>query len=96
MEFTREDCKFSIPDRPTVRQQMRYFSAASSLDPVQQMERFWAGAIQLIEKWECEKMPDHKVDIDTLSDPSIVPILIWAGLEVRKYINDLEDLPKNS
>ena len=95
MEFKREDCTFTIPDRPNVRQQMRYFSAAATVTPELRMERFWAGAVQLIEKWECEVIPDYKVDIDSLTDPSQATIMIWAGMKVKEHMDNLEDMPKN-
>jgi len=95
VEFNRDDCKFVIPDRPTVRQQLRYFSAASGRDPSMTMERFWEGARQLIEKWECAKLPDQSVDLDALTDPSQTDLIIWAALQVKRFMDDLEDVPKN-
>jgi len=95
MEFERENCKFTIPDKPTVRQQLRYFSAAAGIDPVLRMERFWAGAVQLIEKWDCALLPDYKTDIDTLTNPDQTTVIIWAGLRVKEYMDELEEIPKN-
>jgi len=96
MEFTRDDCKFTIPDRPTVRQQLRYFSAATGRDPSQKMERFWDGAAALIETWESKVIPDFKTaDLDTLTEPSETGIIIWVALEVKMFMDALEDVPKN-
>jgi hypothetical protein len=96
MEFTRDDCKFTVPDHPTVRQQLRYFSAATGRDPAEKMQRFWDGAIQLIERWECVKLPDFKVDLDTLTDPLQTDIVIWVAFQVKLFMDRLDEVPKNS
>lgn len=92
MEFHREDCTFTIPDRPNVREQLAYYSAAAGANT---LLRYWMGAKTLIIKWESSTLPDHKADIDELTDPSQTNLIIWAGLEVMKFMNALEDIPKN-
>jgi len=97
MDFKHEKglCSFSIPDRPTVRQQMRWFAAASGSEETESIERYWMGAQQLIQTWTCESLPDYKVSLDEISEPTQTSIMIWAGLEVLKFMNALEDVPKN-
>lgn len=94
MEIKREKFTFKIPDRPTVRQQLQYFSAASG---EASLIRYWEGAKALIEpkSWQSEALPNYDVDLDTVTDPSVTNVLIEAGLEVLKYMNTLEDIPKN-
>lgn len=96
MKFERENCNFEIPDRPTVRQQILYFGAATGLERIDSMLRYWEGAKQLIQKWECEVMPDYKISLDELTDPTQAQIVMWAGLQVVQYMNGLDDIPKNS
>jgi hypothetical protein len=100
MEFIREDKKARIvvPDHPTVRQQLAYFSTAAvgfvtGIDFVS----FWRGACEIRQDWDCELIPDmDKLDMDKVTDPKITDIVAWAGSKVREHMRSLEELPKNS
>jgi hypothetical protein len=92
MEIKSEKYKFTLPDRPTVRQQLEYYSASAGSAS---LVRYWNGAKTLIQSWECESFPDFTVDIESVTDPSITAVIIEAGLDVMRYINALEDVPKN-
>lgn len=94
MDFTNElhKCKFTIPDRPSVRQQLAYYSAMER----DTFLRFWNGARALIEKWDCELLPDVNADLEKETNPSIAHMAIWVGIEVSKYMSALDDIPKNS
>lgn len=98
MEFKRKkpDCKFTVPDRPTVRQQLEYFSLAGGASDQDMLVRYWLGTVALIEAWECKLMPDYNVDIDELDNPEITNIMVWAGLQIRQHINSLDSLSKKS
>ncbi len=98
MDFERDkpQCKFSIPDRPTVRQQLEYFSKTIAFSDEDLLLRYWRGAVALIQDWSCEIMPDYKADLDTLDNPEQTQVIIWAGVQVRDHMNELENLPKNS
>ena len=97
-EFTNADfgAKFRVPDRPTVRQQLAYFSEAGMARGKEMFERLWLGALALAEGWECELLPDPKANLDELTDPKIVQLLLWAGLVVEAHMNRLEEVPKAS
>lgn len=101
MDFEREtkpDCKFSIVDHPTVRQQLDYFSVVGGAYGKDMLVRYWEGARAMIisKSWKCKSLPDFdKIDIDALTNPEHTKILIWAGLQVRNYMNSLESIPKN-
>ena len=99
MEFTKEkpDCTFALPDKITVRQQLAYFSASSSVDQAQFLERSWEGAKAIIipQSWKCAIMPDINADLDDLTDPAVADVILWAGMRVREHMNGLEALPKN-
>ncbi len=91
---------FSVPTRPTVRQQLRYYSQAASTPDAEMFERLWLAAVVLMRDgdgyaWECESLPDPSVDLDSISDPSLALMLLWAGTQVRAHMNALEDTPKN-
>ena len=97
MEFKREDSlkiRFVIPDRPTVRQQMAYFSEATGTNSTTHLERLWLGARTLIQEWECDLFK-HDVDLDDVNDPQITDAMLWVAVQVRGYLNKLNELPKN-
>lgn len=96
MEFSRQNpsARFSVPDRITVRQQLTYYSEARvALRPL--FERLWAGALPLITNWECEVMPDPQTDLDSISATTVTQVIVWAGLEVKGYLDSLDEMPKN-
>ena len=98
MEFKREnpDCKFTIPDRPTVRQQFEYISLVADAVGRSMVLKYWEGAKSIIQSWECETVPDYKTfNIDESDSPTATNLLVWAGWEVRRYMNNLEDVSKN-
>jgi hypothetical protein len=35
------------------------------------------------------------VDLDTITSPKAADAIIWAALEVRNYMQRLDDVPKN-
>lgn len=95
MQFKKDGIEFHIPDRPTVRQQLAYISATTGTDPEYHLERLWNGAKALIENWQCELFK-FDVDLDTVDNPKITELMLWAAIQVRGYINKLEETPKNS
>ena len=97
MQFVKETPKvrFVIPDRPTARQQLAYYSATAGVIDREYLERLWVGARTLITEWECDIFPKD-ANLDEVTNPSVVDIMLWAALQVKGYINKLEDLPPNS
>lgn len=97
MEFKNEILKtsFTIPDRPTVRQQMAYFSETARSVDRQHVERLWMAAQSLISNWKSEIMPDMKADLDATDNPKVTDVIIWASLQVKNHINSLDETPKN-
>ena len=98
MEFQRENpkCRFAIPDRPTVRQQMEYFGLASRSNEKDMFIRYWNGARALIipPSWECEIVA-LDADLDSITDPRATEVMLWAGTQVMIYFSKLEELQKN-
>jgi hypothetical protein len=88
---------FKVPDRPTVRQQLAYFSEAGAAAGREMFARLWLGALTLVADWKCEFMPKpEKVDIDEATDPRVTEAILWAGIRVERHMNSLEELPKVS
>ena len=98
MEFVNEsppECRFTIPDRPTVRQQMTWQDTISARDGKIRTEFWWAGTLGLIQDWECESFPDPHVSLDEVDNPSIRRVINWASTEAMLYMVSLEDIEKN-
>ena len=97
MEYRNDDTgiRLTVIDRPTVRQQLAYFSEVANAQGQKMFLRYWAGAVELIEEWECEEFPDHKVSLDEVHNPAIVRIVMWAGMRVMEHMNALEEVPKD-
>lgn len=99
MEFVSEpptpECRFTVPDRPTVRQQMTWADAISTRDGVIRTEYYWSGVLTLIEDWECEIFPDPRVSLDDVDNPSILTVIRWAAIQAMYHMTGLEDIPKN-
>jgi hypothetical protein len=94
-EFTNEplNCSFKVPDRPTVRQQLAWYSQLRSGES--RLDNYWEAAKAILQDWQCPALPDYKTDLDSLTDPTQTSIIIWAGSQVLVYMQGLEDLPKN-
>jgi hypothetical protein len=88
-------CSFSVPDRPTVRQQLAYFSLVEKAEGQAKREQYWLAAQPLITDWQCEALPDPKTSLDDMTNPSQTFIVLWAGAAVFGHMNTLDDLPKN-
>jgi hypothetical protein len=97
MEFIKDSprTRFVVPDRPTARQQLAYYSATAGANGNEYLLRLWQGAKAIMTEWECESLPKD-ADIDEITDPSAVDVMLWAALKVKMHIQGLEDIPKNS
>lgn len=97
-EFKKKkpSARFVIPDKLTVRQQLDYLSAVS-LKPGIDWLGLWQGAVLLIQEFECELIPSvEKLDLDKVTDPQITNVLVWVGWEVKRHMDKLEEVEKNS
>jgi hypothetical protein len=97
-EFKNEKlgASFTLPDKPTVRQQLAYFSEAGLARGQELFERYWRGALTVIQEWKCDLLPDAHADLDTVTDMRIVEVILWAGTQVKLYMEALDNVPKNS
>lgn len=95
MEFSRDELRFVIPDKITVRQQLTYFSEITNVSAEKDyMVRLWYGARSLIITWECGLF-NKDVDIEAEDNPRITELILWVSLKVRDYMNSLDRIPKN-
>jgi hypothetical protein len=95
-EFENKDgqARFTVPERPSVRQQMAYTDAMfrGGDGPL----AWWFGARELIQDWDCKLVPKlENLDLDKVDDPKITDLLIWAGLQVKLHMAALDSVPKN-
>lgn len=98
-EFVNQEhhCRFTLPDRPTVRQQLAYYAATRAARAGHdEYAVYWEGARALIQTWDCPALPDPAASLDELTNPEQALVVLWAGLMVRAHINGLENVPKNS
>lgn len=94
--FSNEDVYFTVPTRPTVRQQLAYLGGAAVLPGADLFIRLWEGAKALIDDWECKDLPDiNEVDLDEIEDPAATAVIVWVGMRVSKHMNKLDEVPKN-
>lgn len=97
MEHTNEalSVSFTLPDKFTVRMQLSYYSNLARGSEL--FERYWLGALAVLENWKCERIPDPlALNLDEVTDPKITDVILWVGLEVKRRMDTLEDVPKNS
>lgn len=97
MKLENEHLKtsFTVPDHPTVRQQMRYVSIAGRMRDKEYIERLWLASKELISDWQSEYMPDMNISLDEVTNPRITDVLAWVALQVKVHIESLDELPKN-
>ncbi len=95
MEYKSEnpDVCFTVPDRPTVRQQLDYHSKLAIEGGF--YVKLWQAAQTLIDEWECGSLPDRDIDLDAETNPAVVDVIQWVGIRVNVHVNELENLPKN-
>jgi hypothetical protein len=92
----RLGASFTLPDRPSVRQQLAYFSEAGIARGQELFERYWRGALTIIQDWKCAALPDPNIDLDALDDPKATEVILWAGIAAKNHMDALDNVPKNS
>ena len=97
MEYRNEklSARFVVPDKITVRQQLAYLSETVKNNDGNSMDSLWNGARLLITEWECPVFPAFDTSLESVTDPDVTEVILWAALEVRKHVNGLESVPKN-
>lgn len=89
--------KFSMPARPTVRQQMRWTSAISMGPVAAAFERVWYGMKPLITDWQCEIIANpFEFDLDESDDYRAHDIIVWAAEQASSHMASLRDVKKST
>lgn len=96
MEFTNEEprVRFTVVDRPTVRQQLAFWDAVQK-DGIVRPEQYWNGLRIILEEWDCPCMPDHDADLGELIDPEVTRVILWSGRQGLLHMAGLDEVPKN-
>lgn len=84
-----------VPDHPTVREQLAYFSETIGTQKLRHVERLWIAARALITEWECPALPDIEADLDKITSPAATDAILWAAMAVKRHMDALDDVPKN-
>jgi hypothetical protein len=90
MKFERAnpDCSFNV------KQQLEFYSTIGALSGPDTWVNMWQAAKLFIQDWACPLLPDMETDLETVDDPEIAGVLIWASARVNTHINGLKSLPK--
>lgn len=88
---------FTLPDTPTVREQLKIDSRMALLFSVDDWYLVYFQAINhVINDWECEKVPNPKdLLVENETDPDITAIIVWTCKTVQDWRNNLGNVPKN-
>jgi hypothetical protein len=112
MEFVHEETgtKLTLPERPTVYQQLMYSSALFDYKDENVFWRNWLCAQFLIENWESEIIPERTevfkerlpgeegesgIFLTEETDSRVTDVLIWAGNRAAIHIATLGKITKN-
>ena len=89
--------RFTVPEHPTVRQQLQWRASTGSGEIDDIYLRLWRGVRKLIGEWECEAVPDPAaLNIDEVTNPTVTRIVAWACEQTNLHMTGLEDVPGNS
>lgn len=96
MDIKREDLglSFIVPDRPTVRDLLKYDSAIADYQGATMFERLWEGAKVIVKDWQCEDCP-LDIDIDSADNIQVAEIIKTTGLIVFGHLQAARSVPKN-
>ena len=88
--------KFTLPDKLTVFQQLAW-RGRTAVGEGGVFIRMWNGAVELIQDWECELIPDpKKLDMNAEEDGAITDIVQFVANSTASHITALGLVPKNA
>jgi hypothetical protein len=94
-KFDAPTLSVGVVTYPTVYDQALYASKFFDTRNDPMYLRLWESAKTLIKTWQCDVMPDYKVDLKTVSDPACLQVVIWIGNTLMSHFSALEAPPKN-
>ena len=95
IENSELQTSFEVPDKPTVRDVLRYDGAVDALQGSDLYERLWSGVAVMASDWQSERVA-LDADLGELHDMGAVDVIKWAGLVVFSHVQQLKRTPKNS
>jgi len=97
MELKNEslEVRLVVPDRPTVREILRYDSQVDFGYGRQMYERLWEAAKTIISEYKCPHVA-LDIDIESAATDQVAKVIHWVALAVFSYRQQLDELEKNS
>lgn len=102
-EFYNEalDCRFTLPEPFRLRHVEQYEigrDAARAAGAQFAPSINWAGALKLVEDWQCKALPDPQqlspADLEDVHGAAL-QIVMWVGSQVSVYVLSKLYIPKN-
>ena len=87
---------FTIPDRPTVGQQLAYYSLYRKPFTEGWIEAQWKALVAILTDWKVPNLPDPHVDLETVEDPEVAQIIIWVVTNAMEHMAGLDNIPKDN
>ena len=102
-EFYNEalGCRFTLPEPLRLRHVEQYEAGrdvAKAAGAQFAPSINWMGALKLVEKWECEDLPDpHELSPADLEDVhgTALQVVMWVSSQVNVYVLSKLYIPKN-
>lgn len=88
--------RFTIPDKPTIRQQLMFRDAILEARGKVNQIRMWEGALPLIDEWECAELEAPELlDLDKETNPKMANIITFVAGNVAGHMTGIGAVSKN-
>ena len=89
--------KFALKEKYTIRDILGQRERILFAVDYDWYSRYWLASIPLLEKWECEVIPEpEELDLDSAATRQVVDIIQWVANEVAAHMSELDNVPKNT
>lgn len=86
---------FDLPERLTVRQQLKIMGLAAKGEP--DYFGIFKAALPMLENWQCEILPDPaQLDIDKETNPKLTSLIYAVAMSIFVHANRAEEVDPNS
>lgn len=96
-EYKNEELgvRFTMPDKPTVRQMLRYRSVLPAREGRATLyEDLWYAIGEMAGGWECEVVKPGD-DLDKIDDARAADVIAWVIATGANHMNRVGTVPKN-
>lgn len=89
---------FTLPDKMTARQQLVFRRKTAGFVEADDLYiRYWEAAVELVQDWECEKLPDPAAfDLDAEVAADVVDIVMYAANVTAGHFFSIGEVDPNS